>query len=209
MNYNIHPNDDATLQVRYRTIIDTDRPFILSSMLKSYKSALDQTITFENWAEIKKAQKNNNKPHIKARLDYKTYHPAASALFNSLLTRCGALILCEKHDWDHILGYIVAEYLEDTVVVHWIYIKSPLRRNGLGKALLKKVAGDRTILATFQTPRALELSHKYPHLYDMSLLTRLFKHEAQQIDIMLPQNEYKYTSKGAAEELKITKRSIF
>jgi hypothetical protein len=52
---------------------------------------------------------------------------------------------CNPDNEDELYGYVVAEFLSDIVVIHWVYCKQEHRRKGFGGQLVKKVLADSTL----------------------------------------------------------------
>lgn len=90
-------------------------------------------------------------------LPTKVYVEAYKAAIQHLLDLPSTkiLIVCtEKNDEldldeNFIIGYVV--YDLDRPVVHYLYIKEPFRRKGIGKALLTRAVGDAPFKYTFRT----------------------------------------------------------
>lgn len=103
--------ENLPLSIRHAN--DTDIPFIFSSWLKSFRDsgllvrAIPHTIYFTN--------------HHK--------------LLQKLIKRSTVYVACSPTDSSQIYGYIVAEYIEGTFVLHFIYVKHSFRKLGVGKAL--------------------------------------------------------------------------
>jgi ribosomal protein S18 acetylase RimI-like enzyme len=66
--------------------------------------------------------------------------PAVRDTSTRLLQRANALVLADPEDATHVAGYAVFERPEGLPVLHYLYVKHPLRRLGLG-ALLLDAAG--------------------------------------------------------------------
>ena len=95
----------------------TDESFVYSSWLKSYR---------------------NNKYFAHA-MDNETYFQFHALIIDTLVKDNNLSILCSKDDEDQIYGFICNR--PDNKVIHFIYIKYPYRKMGLGKMLLNDTVG--------------------------------------------------------------------
>ncbi len=98
------------MELHFRPALTTDLPLIYNSWLKEYYYSTK---------------------YITATLFNKEYHK----VIEYILSYSSVMILCNKDEIDHIIGYIV--YTND--VIHWIYIKSSFRLMGLGRKLLQRI----------------------------------------------------------------------
>ena len=48
-------------------------------------------------------------------------------------------VYCSDEDQDHIIGWIAYGEMEDTPLLHMLFVKRDLRSNGVGKSLFKHV----------------------------------------------------------------------
>lgn len=100
-----------------RPAVVEDTPFILNSWLKRYRDAVHPRLISD-----------------------KAYYEVQHAVIRKILAAPGlkVLVACDKEDANHIYGYCVAETLaEGWDIVHWVYVKGPFRRFGIGKTLIK------------------------------------------------------------------------
>ena len=61
---------------------------------------------------------------------------AYKQVVSALIDRSGVYIACLKDDPNVILGYSIVS--KDGSTLHWVFVKSIWRKNGVGKALLPK-----------------------------------------------------------------------
>lgn len=99
--------------VSFRKLWPGDVPFLFDSWLKSFRKAREV-------AEVP--------GHI--------YRDGQHALAARLLERCGALVAFNPRIPEQIIGWAVSERVETTFLVHYVYVKHPFRRFGIGRALL-------------------------------------------------------------------------
>ncbi len=67
-------------------------------------------------------------------------------------------VACLKEDKDIILGYVILS--SDSLAVHWIFVKSAFRKQGIGKKLFPKYA----TVVTHLTTLGKNLMVKFPDL---------------------------------------------
>lgn len=110
-----------------------DAKLIMSSWLKGYRRS--------PWA---------------GQLDHDTYFEAYRKAIAGIIGREATKVLVAYNPLApkgvELLGYVVYEK-QDPVVVHWVYVKQGLRRNGVGRSLLKYADVDekRPFEYTFKT----------------------------------------------------------
>lgn len=119
-----------------RKVIRADIPFITSSWLESFRNA----------------------PMVRGVPNsiYFSYH---HKILEELLPRSIVLVACNPADTDQIVGYICAEVFDNCLVVHYVYVKQPLRRLGVAKKLLD------TLLES-EKPAAVQYTAKTPSIFD-------------------------------------------
>lgn len=112
--------ENLPLTIRHAN--DQDIPFIFSSWLKSFRDAglmvrsVPNTIYFTNHHKI----------------------------LQRLIKRSTVYVACDPKDSSQIYGYIVAEYIDGTFVLHFIYVKQSFRKLGVGRALFNNFKHDGT-----------------------------------------------------------------
>lgn len=120
------------MQLVTRPALESDKSFILSSWLRSYRHCPDS-----NLADV---------------FFFGAYRPIAEYL----LAKCTVEVVTPEGKDDLILGYAVYE----PGVVHWVYVKKDFRKNGIAKMLILK-AGQNPAF-TFSTPLGRKrLGNKY------------------------------------------------
>lgn len=105
------------LGVAIRNALPTDAAFVFSTWQKSYR---------------------NGSGFIR-RVSGKIYYDAQREVIEALMRRPSTTvaIACNRAEADQIYGWICAEKHNNAVVVHYVYVKSMFRGQGIGKALLK------------------------------------------------------------------------
>jgi hypothetical protein len=103
--------------VHIRPLLETERPFVLSSWLKSYRNA----------------------PAVRL-ADNATYYAGQAASILKTLDRAETLVAADPEDDNVIWGFIVSE----GELIHYVYVKHLMRRNGLAHSLWC-VAGKPTV----------------------------------------------------------------
>jgi GNAT superfamily N-acetyltransferase len=116
-------NETLPLKVRFAT--NEDIPFIFSSWLRSFREqgylarAVPNTIYYQNHHQI----------------------------LQKLVKRSKVYIACNSNDVSQIYGYIVGEYIENALVIHYLYVKHSFRKLGVGKALFNSFDHDTSLAA--------------------------------------------------------------
>ncbi len=101
-----------------RDVQKDDLPFIFNSWLKSYRDS----------------------PAMGG-IPNTVYYAGQHALIEALLERSRVVVACAKDDPTQIMGYALAEYVDDVRLVHWVYVKHTFRGFGIGRALEGAVIG--------------------------------------------------------------------
>ena len=135
-------------QIALRAALPTDLPFIYSSWLKSYRHSY--------------FAKN-----ITNTIYFKEHHD----IIESLLDKSQIVIACDKHDQTQIFGYMVANFVDNIFTVHYLYVKHPYRKLGLGSTLLRTMSDLKTLSCyTHETSVAQRLAAKYNFVYHPYLM---------------------------------------
>ena len=108
-----------TIPYSLRELTEDDKAFIFTSWIKS------------NW----KVYPN---PSIIADL----YLPEMREMIGKLLDTANTLIVCASDDRSHILGFVVFEYIEDILHIHYLYIKNAFRNVGLARSVISAIYPD-------------------------------------------------------------------
>ena len=90
-----------------------------------------------SWARCSNdTQHKHYRPRIPESI-YMTEHHRQAA---EILSRAACLVACGADDPDVVLGYIVAERVNDRPVFHYVYVKHPFRRLGIAKDLFINIS---------------------------------------------------------------------
>jgi len=157
------------LRVVIRPYAESDIPFIMDSW----------TISFMQHV-FAKAMSNKAKNDQYIGEQVRGFRPLIRALIASILYRAGALIACDADDYDHIIGYIIAEYISGVPVVHWVHVKHWARNNGIAKLMFAAINPNyerQQTIITFDTNqlRKCGVIEKYPLKYDNNNLERVLR----------------------------------
>jgi hypothetical protein len=92
-----------------------DVGFLFNSFLKSYRDA----------------------PDVRG-VPSSIYYPAHHAVIEKILQRpcCTCLVACDPQDPSQIFGYCIAEYVQDGLVIHYVYTKYVMRNLSIAKSLV-------------------------------------------------------------------------
>jgi len=104
------------IPVKLRPPSPSDKEFILSSWLKSFR--------------------NSDLSNFIPNDLYYTYH---GNIVKSCLLRSLATVACNPEDEDQVYGYLVYELLGDIFIIHYVYTKNIFRDCGIAKHMLKSV----------------------------------------------------------------------
>lgn len=141
-------NPNNLYQLRPATVADI--PFITNSWLRSYRNNCRNI-----WG-------------VPSELYYQGQHEVVERIFASANLK--AFVACNPEDDSQIFGYIIATTpVEDTLCVHWVYCKQPLRKFGVGKGLflaLKPTSYAHTYYSHRTTEAIDKLALKYDLLFN-------------------------------------------
>ena len=96
----------------------------------------DSNFIYSSWL------KSNRKSDTHKRLTNDIYYHYEGLKITSLLEKSAIIVACNKDNPSQIFGWCVVELIHNRPVIHFIYVKYPYRRLGLGKALLTAVTRD-------------------------------------------------------------------
>lgn len=135
--------------VMLRGLQENDIHFIFSSWLKSFRGS-------------------NFSKNISNTLYFDQQHK----LIEHLLATAHVVIACNKEDPEQIFGYMVGGFVGNLFVVHYIYVKHPYRRLGVGNLLLNSMDHSKATAHcyTHDTPTASRLAAKFGLVYHPYLL---------------------------------------
>lgn len=113
----------------YRPAEPAELDFILDSWLKSYRTS--------PWAGVVRNHR---------------YHEETRGTIEDLLGRGAKLTVASAPDTGRVLGWVCHESKQDVLVIHYIYVKDPFRKLGVGKSLIESLNPQGCALAyTFRT----------------------------------------------------------
>ena len=150
MKNKIEPYDVA-IEIAFRAAIKDDIPYILNSWLNGYRPTTSKSMPKSDYFAI------------------------TEPLFKSILLRSGAIIACDPADPEFIFGFVVAERLQDELIIHWINTKHIYRKAGIAKAMFRYInPANLKVIASFHVPRLLKMSkERYPYIFLPEILGRL------------------------------------
>lgn len=95
----------------------------------------DHNMVYSSWLQ------SNRNAALYALVPNTVYFHEFHKIIESILEKGAVFVACDKEDPDQIFGYVVTEYsdIDDTLVVHWIYVKHPFRNNGVAQSLMTHV----------------------------------------------------------------------
>jgi hypothetical protein len=100
------------------------------------------------------------------------YYDGQHRLIEKLIMRSKTYVACDAKDPNQIYGYGVAEVVDGIFVVHFIYVKLPYRRMGIGNSILNSFEYQQGTLSAFThwTRMAEKLHIKYNMVYHPYIL---------------------------------------
>lgn len=97
----------------------------------------DESFIFDSW--IKSYINSDESKHVPKNVYYPMQHKVVEDTINSTNVK----IAHHFEDINHVLGYIVYENEEpNTCIVHWLFVKKPFRKNGIGNKLWQSITED-------------------------------------------------------------------
>lgn len=116
----LQPRTESHDLVEYRVGTEADAPFIFSSWLRSFRQARSNHLV---------------SPEV--------YFANQKAIVERILSATHLVVgvLANPDDREHIIGYVVAEWVPGGFVIHWLYVKATFRRMGFADVLLRVIEG--------------------------------------------------------------------
>ncbi len=100
---------------------------------------------------------------------YYGYH---KLLINKLLNQSLVSVICNPDDTEQILGYAIYQIQNDSLILHWLYIKYSFRQLGLSKYLINSLLDNiknKTFIITLKGSNYDLYKDKYDHTYNPKL----------------------------------------
>tara|TARA_R110000744_G_scaffold19487_3_gene51445 strand:+ start:1329 stop:1799 length:471 start_codon:yes stop_codon:yes gene_type:complete len=106
-------------------------------MIRDFNKEMDSDFIYHSWI-------HSVKNPTRAVMDM------TRVLIDSCVERKGIKVFCNDDDPNHILGWVAHGPLEESWVLHFIFVKRDLRKNGIATKLINEVAPswDEPILCT-------------------------------------------------------------
>jgi GNAT superfamily N-acetyltransferase len=106
----------------------------------AFRAALpdDEAIVFNAW--LLAHRKHGDWP---PRLSSQRYFAEHKATIAKLIARSRMLVACNEQRPSQVLGFVCWEGGNGEQTLHWLFVKQPFRRNGIGQALLNQAMPDR------------------------------------------------------------------
>jgi GNAT superfamily N-acetyltransferase len=126
----------------------------------AFRAALpdDEAIVFNAW--LMAHRKHGDWP---PRLSSQRYFAEHKATVAKLIARSRMLVACNEARPSQVLGFICWE----GETLHWVFVKQPFRRNGIGRALLLHAFAPGEVRCSHWTMRAEQMRAKgQPWRYD-------------------------------------------
>lgn len=120
------------LPVELREMISGDEAFIYNSWLKSYLDSIRELKIFKG---------------LKNEVYYEGQHKKIEDLFH----RCNTVIACSQEDKDQIYGWACYEETAQDTIIHFIYVKGPFRRMGIGTYLYTQITNEKPVWYTHES----------------------------------------------------------
>lgn len=100
------------------------------------------------------------------------YYAGQRKLITRVMARGKCFVASNHENRDQIFGWIIYESIADTEVLHYVYVKHPYRRYGIGNQLLQIMRRDNSIpcIATSITPYLDYVKKKWNIVYNPYLL---------------------------------------
>lgn len=125
----------------------SDRNFIFDSWLKSYKESYEGK-------------------RIPSKIYFKIFQPE----LERIIEKSQVCVACDPEDHDQIYAYVVYEYIDDILCIHWAFTKHTFRRLGIMNDLIKQInVSNNPILCTYIGINYDALKNKYNLIYNPGL----------------------------------------
>lgn len=137
------------LEIGIRPPTEADLPYIYSSWIKCWS----------NVPEMVRAECGSCGASIQ-RPDRGWVAAATHSVITRLLRNCACLVACDPSDRDQVFGYVVGDPKDR--VLHFVYVKYPFRKAGVGTRLMQQMFGPLEGLSyTHKTPAVRHLARKW------------------------------------------------
>lgn len=139
------------LEIEIRPPTEADLPYIYSSWIRSWLNAPEFAKT-----ECGSCGASVPKP------DRGWAGAATHSVITRLLRSCSCAVACDPKDMSQVFGFIVGD--PEGRVLHWIYVKFPFRRAGVGTRLMDAMFEgfpDAALCYTHKTPATRHLASKW------------------------------------------------
>lgn len=132
------------LPILLRPANSEDVPFVFNAWLKSFRNS-----------QFAKPMLNE--------IFYAEHHK----VIEKILNHYDVIVACNEEDKSQIYGFICAGYTENIFTLHYVYVKQPFRKMGIGTALLNgfEHTPEYTSVYTHQSKLAERLAEKYNMIY--------------------------------------------
>ena len=138
----------------FRPYTELDIPFIRSSWANSYYKGCDDHKLI---------------PHE----EFHTYHRKLIDRFFERTTSAVIIVHFEEEP-EVIMGWIAVELLTNCLAIHYIYIKSTFKKEGIMAAMIDKVNGKKAnIIVTHLTDKAKRILNNHPKYRDFKFIPHL------------------------------------
>jgi len=133
-----------------RQMQETDKPLVYSSWLRSFRE-------------------------VSTSIPKEIYFKNQTKLIDKIFECSTVWVACNSEDSEQLFGYVVHQLAPgDISVVHYIYVKHPYRRFGIGSSLMKPFIGNDLPNIITHNGRSLpEVVDKWNLVYDPYFLLRL------------------------------------
>jgi GNAT superfamily N-acetyltransferase len=111
--------------------------------------ASEAPFVFRNWLD-------SYFPEQRTRLKKTVFYEGHHRLIEKLLARSRVLVACNAQDSGQLYGFAVGESfgepLPSVFALHYVYVKQPFRRMGIGSRLVREMSGEaETLLHSHET----------------------------------------------------------
>lgn len=131
------PCGAGPMRVVFRPLVRTDRGFFANNYLKSFQRA-----------------------DAARGISSRTYFYFQHRVLERLFARSKVIIACDEADPDQLYGFAFYEQIDDTCVLHYVYVRGGRRQLGVGSALLNEVTRACEVDPATPPLRALVWTHR-------------------------------------------------
>lgn len=101
-------------------------------------------------------------------MKHRIFSSEHNRIINSILIKANTLVACDPEDEGHIFGYVVTSEKDLGLdIVHYLYVKAPFQRKGIGKDLIAEAKKTNKVVYTHKNQKAKWIVDKLLSEYEV------------------------------------------